>query len=370
MDRKPEPLTPPELRSLCVELQSRGVRIKAGHAGRSGGAGPAEGHTIVVGGLCITVPSASWYVARSPYHLAAGTGGPYVCKNGEPVAQAQFLPEPVWYGQTTPDGIPLRRIALMHGTDCLASTVYQDCAYWSTPRQCRFCGIGLSLEQGSTILRKKPADLALAASLARRHDGARHATLTTGAWRDEAAGLAHLCDCVREIKNRTVLPVHAQVHLPRNTDDFTRLKHAGVDTLGLHVESCSPELLARLAPGKAALGMTAYRKGWRAAVDIFGPNQVSSFLIAGCGETLAELTAMADTMAGLGVFPFILPLRPIPRTPLADLTPPDPSYMKEAYAAAAAVLTAYGLASCQSRAGCVRCGACSCLRLYEMDAFP
>ena len=79
--------------------------------------------------------------------------------------------------------------------------------------------------------------------------------------------------------------------------------------------------------------------GWRAAVDLFGKNQVSSFLIAGCGETKDEFLAMVEYVAGLGVFPYVLPLRPIPQTPLGDRTPPGPGIYGEVYAETARILT-------------------------------
>jgi len=360
-------MTTEDIRTLCVELQCRGVRIYGEKSGRSGGAGPAEGQTIVLGGSCITVPSTSWYVAHSPYHIGSFNGTWYLYKDGARILEVSFPPPPRFYTQMSSEGIMLQQIALLHGRDCFASTIYQDCKFWDTPLQCGFCGIGLSLKNSSTILRKKPADLGQAAAYAASHDGACHVTLTTGAWQDEPAGLAHLCACVREIKKQSGLPVHAQVHLPRAPNDLSLLKDAGVDTLGLHIEVCTGKLLAELAPGKAVLGIGAYLRCWRSAVSLFGKNQVSSFLIAGCGEIKNEFLSMVDNVAGLGVFPYVLPLRPIPHTPLADRTPPEPAYMEELYRETARILKKYGLASATAKAGCVRCGACSCLQLFEEE---
>ena len=75
--------------------------------------------------------------------------------------------------------MPYWQIALMH-LDSLASTVLQTCTYWGNDDQCRFCGIGLSLEAGRTIAKKTPEQLAEVAVAARDLDGAVDATLTTG----------------------------------------------------------------------------------------------------------------------------------------------------------------------------------------------
>lgn len=355
------------LRTLCVELQSRGVRIYAGQFGRSGGAGPAEGQTIIIGDLCITVPSSSWYVAHSPYHIASFNASWQLFKDEVPIHAITLPPKPRFYTQKSSTGLNLQQSALLHGRDCFASTIYQDCSFWNTPLQCKFCGIGLSLKKKSTILQKNPVDLAQAAAYAARHDGAAHVTLTTGAWHNEKAGLYHLCSCVREIKAQSGLPVHVQLHLPHDPHDLQVLKNAGVDTLGLHSEFATDELLRDLAPGKAALGIAAYTDYWRTAVSLFGKNQVSSFLIAGCGETKDEFVSMVEYIAALGVFPYVLPLRPIPQTPLASSRPPEPDYMDDLYRQTAVILTKHGLASTASKAGCVRCGACSCLRLFEQE---
>jgi len=276
-----------------------------------------------------------------------------------------FSRRPRYYDLTTPEGISLEKIALTHGCDCLASTVYQDCVYRNTGQQCRFCGIGLSLQNGATIREKAPADLACAAALAQQNDGIRHVTLTTGAWPDETAGMAHLAQCVAAIKQASGLPIHVQVCPPEHMDAIDRLRHAGADTIGIHIETAGALLLEQVAPAKAARGLATYIKCWEHAVSVFGKNQVSSFLIAGLGEPQEKIISTADLLCSLGVFPFLLPLRPIPGTPLAGARPPQPGVMLSLYAEVVKILKKYGMSSKSSKAGCVRCGACSALALFE-----
>ena len=365
--RKPDIMDFFQLRRLFVELQCLGVTLPDGHTGRSGGAGPAEGRTVIIQGRHLNVPTESWYIFFSPYSIEHSGDSWLLYKNKIQLCAVTFPQEPGFYNQTTSAGLPLRQLGLLHGSDCFASTVHQDCLYWNTPQQCRFCGIGLSLQNNSTVLIKEPFDLGSAAACASELDSARHATLTTGVWNDESRGLEHLADCIREIKKRTDMPVHVQVQPPRALKALDLLKSAGADTLGIHVEVGDIRLLADLAPGKAHLGLKAYNDCWKYAVSVFGHNQVSSFLIAGLGETREDFIAMVEHIAALGVFPYVLPLRPIPGTLLERLRPPKPSYMEGIYTDTALILTKYGLASSKSKAGCVRCGACSCLQLYENE---
>ena len=354
-----------QLRRLFVELQCLGVTLPTGHAGRSGGAGPSEGRTLIIEERHLNVPTESWYVSFSPYSIVFTGGSWMLCRENRRVCPVSFPEQPGFYNQTTSSGLPLSKLGLLHGKDCFASTVHQDCLYWNTPQQCRFCGIGLSLQNNSTILIKEPFDLGSAAACASELDAARHATLTTGIWNDETRGIEHLAECIREIKKRTGMPVHVQVHPPRVAKALDVLKSAGADTLGIHVEVGDIRLLADVAPGKAELGLKVYTECWKHAVTVFGRNQVSSFLIAGLGETREAFMTMVEQIASLGVFPYVLPLRPIPGTLLERWRPPEPSYMEKIYSDTARILASYGLSSRTSKAGCVRCSACSCLSLFE-----
>lgn len=100
-------------------------------------------------------------------------------------------------------------------------------------------------------------------------------------------------------------------------------------------------------------------------MEIFGPNQVSSFLIAGLGETDGSIIQGSEFLTDMGVYPFVVPLRPIPGSLMADALPPDPDIMKSIYEKAAHILRRKGMSAARNLAGCVRCGACSALPAYE-----
>jgi radical SAM protein (TIGR04043 family) len=354
-----------DLKKIHIELQSYGVRLPAGYPGRKGGAGPAEGAVIILNDHYLSVPTQSAYVAYSPYTIAASNGSLVLCKNKQEIAHLCFPPQPNYYDLKTADGIAFDKLALMHGKDCLASTVYQHCKYWNTNAVCSFCGIALSLFSNSTPLFKDPEALGLVANQALVLDGARHVTLTTGMQETEQATIGHLCRCVASIKTTSNLPVHVQICPPEHSDSFELLKSAGVDTIGIHIESFALDTLKRVAPSKACRGLKPYINAWEDAVTLFGKNQVSSFIIAGLGEDPSSVLSGAQMLCELGVYPYLLPLRPIPGTLLEHTRPPDPETMMCLYESIAALLRKHGLSSKLSTAGCVRCGACSSISLFE-----
>jgi biotin synthase-related radical SAM superfamily protein len=98
---------------------------------------------------------------------------------------------------------------------------------------------------------------------------------------------------------------------------------------------------------------------------LFGKNQVSSFIILGLGEKPQSAIEGVKLLCDMGVYSFIVPLRPIPGTPLGMTPPPKSDYMISIYEQAAVILKESGLSWKNSKAGCVRCGACSGLPDFE-----
>ena len=360
----------PSLAETITEIQSLGVRIPGNTIQRTGGAGPAEAGSLVMGGFAVSVPTNSPYVTHSPYSLKTRKDKPVLCKDNSEILSVETVARPRFYNETCRDKTPCPKIALLHGTDCLATTVLQTCVYWDTKSRCRFCGIGLSLANHNTIPLKSPDQLAETAAKAKDLDGVRHVVLTSGAATPPEKEFSILARAAEAIKDRTGLPVHAQVMPPQHVERLRDLKDAGVDTVGIHIESFDAEILKKMAPVKAAMGLTRYCRSWQEAVRVFGPNQVSSFVLVGLGETPESVIWGSDLLADMGVYPFVVPLRPIPGSRMEQILPPDPKIMKPIYREVARILSQKGLSYAQSLAGCVRCGACSALPAYEQPFKP
>ncbi len=355
---------------LITQLQSFGLRLEGDPLRRKGGAGPAEGGTFLIDGIPVSCPTGSQYVSRSSYVLKEEEGKSKIFRDGKAVCQVDSIKRPGFYNYSTPDGVPYSKIALLHGKDCLATTVIQTCTYWHSSERCRFCGIELSYRNDQTIEVKSPDQLSEVALKAKELDSVQHIVLTTGTLQPPGEEISYLASCASAVKQATGLPIHAQFCPPSHMDGFHALKEAGVDTVGIHIESFDFEILSKVAPAKAAMGFERYEKAWKMAVEIFGPNQVSSFLIVGLGEKRDSVILGCKFLADLGVYPFVIPLRPIPGSLMEDILPPDPDEMKHIYGEVASILERKGISSSRSLAGCVRCGACSALHAFEQGMDP
>jgi radical SAM protein (TIGR04043 family) len=355
---------PLDLAWLITELQSRGLRAESPLEGRRGGAGPSDSGMLWIEGVAATVPTDAPWVRSSPYSLRPEDDGFGIYRDGVRLAGASGSQRPRYYDLATADGIPYWKIALLH-LDSLASTVLQACAYWGNDDQCQFCGIGLSLAAGRTIARKSPEQLAEVAVAAKELDGAVDATLTTGSTSAPDKGALYVGRCGAAVKEAAGLPVEVQFEPPTDLDVIDAVADMGVDSVGIHVETFDPEVLARVAPAKARTGVEGYFAAWERAVARFGSGQVSTYVILGMGEDPELTVAGCRRAIDMGVYPFVVPLRPIAGTLMEDHVPPSAEYTERIYRQVVPYLAARGITAGAVSAGCARCQACSAMGAME-----
>lgn len=356
---------------LLTELQALGVRWALDDTGlsRRGGAGPSDHKALVLGGETVMVPIHTHGAAHSPFVVRPGATGAVLERDGEPLGPVSFPEPPRFYAHATRAGVPYWKIATLHGTDVLATTVLQSCVrYIDRTRACQFCAIGQSLEAGRTIARKTPEDLAEVAEVAVALDGVKHMVMTTGTPSTPDRGARVLVEAAAAVTARVALPIQAQCEPPDDDSWFERLRAAGVVTLGMHLEAIDDDVRRRIMPGKAEVPVAHYFDAFARAVAVFGRGQVTSFVLAGLGDTADAIVEACRRMVAIGVYPFVVPFVPIRGTPLERCAPPSPEFMRALLADVAAIVRGGGLGRDAVRAGCGRCGACSTLAAHEARA--
>jgi radical SAM protein (TIGR04043 family) len=371
---------------LITQLQSQGLRLTRGSAaseptdsqpenqpielgakGRKGGAGPSDHKAITLDGTTVMVPVFNASAGTSPFSTQAHEtdNSATLYEQDVAIGRIEFPRSPQFYSLSTADGTPYWKIALLHSHDVLATTVLQTCMrYRDTTTACQFCAIEKSLDAGLTIARKTPEQLAEVAEAAVRLDGIKHMIMTTGTPNTPDRGAAYLSECAKAIKARVNLPIQAQCEPPADFVWFERMKAAGIDSLGMHLEAITPEVRSQIMPGKAEISVERYFQAFAAAVEVFGWGQVSTYLLAGLGDTLETLVESSCQLIALGVYPFVVPFVPISNTPLAHHQPPDSDWMFELYQQIGSLLKAANMSPDTIKAGCAKCGACSALSTF------
>ncbi|MEK4884198.1 MULTISPECIES: MSMEG_0568 family radical SAM protein [Bacillus] len=367
--RKPNPIPyDSQLETLLVDLHNKGVRTGGlVKGGRRGGAGPTDDQAFLLGGQAVMLPTFNGPAEQSPYSLTKGPDGFSLQHDGKTISSVflEAIRRPKFYDLKTKDGIPYNKIAVLHGSDVLASTVIQSCIRWAPEKRCKFCAIGNSLAEGNTIGIKTPEQLAEVVQAAEELDGIKHITLTTGTPNETDRGALYLAKCVEGIRKVSQLPIQVQCEPPEDDSLYQVLKDAGANSIGLHVESFDEEVRKKVLPSKSKISLDTYFRAFEKAVSVFGKNQVSTYVIMGLGEDLEKTIEGCRRAARIGVYPFVVPLRPLRGTMLENASPPSSEWMLEVYRRVAEVLNEEKLSSANSSAGCAKCGACSALHLFE-----
>jgi len=197
-----------------------------------------------------------------------------------------------------------------------------------------------------------------------RLDGIRQMVMTTGTTHAPDRGARPLVRCVRAVLARVPgLPIQVQIEPPRDLSVIAELRAAGAATIGIHVESLDEDVRRRWMPGKSTVAVAEYEAAWDEAVRVFGRNRVSTYLLIGMGENPDELVAGAARLIDRGVYPFVVPMRPMLGT-LAhrDGARPAPAaVVRSVTERVATLLRAAGMTGADQEAGCAACGACGLL---------
>jgi len=341
-----------------VDVAIRGVRMLDAPVRRRGGAGPSDDGHVLLDGIGAALPLSP----TSPYLVS---GGRLLLDGADTGVAVEAVARPRFYDLTTADGVPYEKIARLHSDRVLATTVVQTCVRYVEAERCRFCAIEESLRSGATVAVKTPAQLAEVARAAVDLDGVTQLVMTTGTSGGRDRGAAHVARCVRAVRAAVPgLPIQVQLEPPADLSAIGDLKAAGADSIGIHVESLDDDVRARWMPGKGSVPLGEYRAAWAEAVRVFGRNQVSTYLLVGLGEDPDELVAGAEELIAMGVYPFVVPFRPLAGTLATDVDrapAPDPAVVADVTVRVAARLRAAGMIGGEQAAGCAACGACSAL---------
>jgi radical SAM protein (TIGR04043 family) len=340
-----------------VDLAVRGVRVDA-PVRRHKGAGPSDDGHLVLDGENVALP----LNPSSPYSVSGGKvfhGRRDLGLSIEPVRRPRF------YDLQTAEGVPYRKIALLHGKDVLATTVVQTCIRYGEAERCKFCSIEESLHAGETLAAKTPAQLAEVAEAAVRLDGITQMVMTTGTTTGPDRGARNLVRSVKAVLEAVPgLPIQVQIEPPGDLAVISDLYEAGATAIGIHVESLDDSLRLAWMPGKGSVPMAEYEAAWDEAVRVFGRNKVSTYLLVGLGEDPDELVAGAARLIERGVYPFVVPMRPMKGTlaERAGAVPAPAEVVADVTFRVGALLRAAGMAGEDQTAGCAACGACSALK--------
>ena len=340
--------------------------------GRKGGAGPLGGRYFILEDNKTLVNVALWDNPQKTNLVLREKVGDFFevqdIQNDILFGKLKLIPNPKYYSPEckTSDGIPMKKIALVHGIDCLASTIYQKCVYWACGDACKFCGIELSLKYDTTIEEKNYRQMNEVIAQAKKEGRCNHMTLTSGTEASNDKGANRYIELLKGVKEENPnLPLHVQIEPLDDLSLITKLRDAGADTIGIHIEILDKYLREIITPGKAHISFELFERNWKHALEVFGKNQVSTFILTGFEEPYEYFFSDLEKIVSFGIIPFITPVRSIPG--MKDLPTTSFNILLEKYIRAAKLMKEYGVNPLENKAGCVRCGGCSAIKEAYMS---
>ena len=354
-------------KGLCLDRNLENHYYQQGLSyGRKGGAGPLGGRYFLLEDNKTLVNVALWDDPEKTNLVLKEKKGDFFevfnFQDNNFYGKLKLVPDPKFYNPEfkTTDGIEMKKIALVHGVDCLASTIYQKCKYWACGEACKFCGIELSLKYDTTIEEKNYKQMNEVIAQAKREGRCNHMTLTSGTEESEDKGAQRYIELLKGIKKENPnLPLHIQIEPIEELSLINQLKEAGADTIGIHIEILDKNIREIITPGKANIPYELFEINWKQALDIFGKNQVSTFILTGFEDPIDDFITDLERIIALGVIPFITPVRSIPN--MKDLPVTNYNILLDKYIKAAKMMKHYGVNPLKNKAGCVRCGGCSAI---------
>jgi hypothetical protein len=337
---------------LEIELFCRGMRIDAscrsGDEGRRISrtrAGLGSGLELILPSkrknIWVNVPVAEPFAQLSPFQLLKVDDDYFLRdERNDDEYRVDVPPEPEWYSRDTTSGIPMSRIGVLQG-NYLGVYVSNRCLYWtwSPSLACQFCTTGANVGANEES-RKRVSDVVEVARAAREESGSVFTHFNTGYHyedrpdREVIHGLRQCEPFVRAVRRDVGGFIGVQaVPVPRNNwHEYDVLIEAGTDHFSFCYEFETPEVFARLCPGKArTVGQRAFFEAMEYTSKKLGKGRVSGEIIAGI-EPIAATKRGIDRIVDAGAFPTVCIFRPTSGSQMENVPPPEPEAMREVFA--------------------------------------
>jgi hypothetical protein len=355
-------------REIMPEKYAVGGKSRAGVAG--------SGKSFILGhGEPCNIGVLQPFLQESPYEFKILDNQGWILKDGEKAIRAT-LREPQWHQTSLSDEIQL------HGKDSLATALSNYCIYKKQGKGCKFCIIDvggdvvfrdpLKIARSIETIEKNPDLRAYldiedkynphlqAEDLLRRKKfiEPRDININAGALKNAAEIYRTAISKIREVSQ---LPVFVEIG-PVSKPEMETLYSAGTNALSFNMEVYDKNARLKVIPGKAKQNSPDdYLKAMRNASDLFGENQVSSWILIGLEpveKTIEGIKRIAET----GAIPLPKPFRPLYGADYERKRPPRVEDAILIYREWLDTIKEYGLNPLKANAGCARCNACFPLR--------
>lgn len=270
-----------------------------------------------------------WFITKKEAEI--NEAGKEICINEEKPAsvlmEVELFAKPPYYDKKTSRNLPMGKVMPATG-DFGGATIQARCDFWGhydeklAGSQCKFCGIGVNLDQGRDRERKTPNDFVETLREAREYKHFRHGPVFAGG-AHPAPDRGHRVHARYLKALREAFPdnwLRLTIAPPDDEQDVDRLFSAGANLVGYNYEVFDPELYRILCPGKFHVinkgrGHEHYDRILSYGVRKFGQGKFHSNLLVGL-EPLESTVQGMEHLASMGVIPTLFVFHPLKGTDL------------------------------------------------------
>lgn len=294
----------------------------------------------------INISVAEEFSSESPYLLQRRDDGYYVTGEG--------MEERITFFESLPyTGTILDDLARLHSEGCINVWPSTNCCYDAPEIKCRFCSLQAETREPLEI-KSLCADLKKLLALVPED---YMLNFSGGTYQSPDRMLRYWIDLAREIRTFSNVDITVEFAPPEDLGLLKELKEAGVGVAIMNLEIADPVLRKKICPGKSKITYEHYHEAFREAVRIFGHGMVSSVLIGGI-QPKEDILKECERMAAVGVYPTIMPFRPMDNCELYGFRRCEPEELIEMSDALAEMIMRNGL-DYRKQPGCTKCGGCS-----------
>ncbi len=249
-------------------------------------------------------------------------------------------------------------MARLHADGCINIWPSTNCCYDTPELKCKFCSLGAKTNEpidpdelckGLKIYAEKYPDYTF--------------NFSGGTFKNPDTMVKYWCELASKIRGFCSNPIAVEFAPPADLKLLQKMKQSGINVAIMNIEIVDSTLRKEICPGKSGITLEHYHKALKKAVEIFGRGMVSSVMIGGI-QPWDDIIKECEILTEMGVFPTIMPFRPLDDCPLANVKACDPDELIAASEKLGEMLRKNRLSPhCQP--GCTKCGGCS----IENDCF-
>ena len=294
--------------------------------------------------ICVSVSEE--FSAGSPYEIVKKGGAYRLIGNGWD-EEISFYPNLPHTGTVVDD------LARLHSPTCINIWPSTTCCYDTPELKCRFCSLKADADKPIDTAELAEGLKLLLAQVPKEYI----LNFSGGTYHDPDWMVRYWIDLARKIREFSSVNITVEFAPPADLGLLQEMKDSGINVAIMNLEVADETRRKEICPGKSHISYAHYHEAFREAVKVFGWGMVSSVLIGGI-QPKEEIMKECAIMASEGVFPTVMPFRPMDDCVYYGLDRCKPEELAEMAEYLGGLLHKYAL-DFHKQPGCTECGGCS-----------